>query len=318
MDEQLVPVDSGMSALTIMNDEAMFNRMVRFAQIMATGKATIPKELQNEGDCMAITMQAMNWKMNPFSVAQKTHFINGKIGFEAQLVAAAVENSGAIVGGFHFEWFGPWEKVIGKFEIKRNSDGKEYRVPGWALKDEEGIGVRVSATKKGESEPRTIELLLAQARTRNSTLWADDPKMQIAYLGEKKWCRLYTPGVLLGVYTPDELEDPVIHDVTPEFEGAGHAAPETVFYTNEEFAANKAAWKEQVIEKKRDNARFIAFIESKGKKFTEAQKAEIMSWKAIEQPKEDPGEPEQQQTKQEVKDSFVDAMNAAEAQQGAK
>jgi hypothetical protein len=316
MNDQLVTVDSGMSAVSLLSDDAVFNRMVKFSQIMATGRATIPKELQNEGDCMAITMQAMNWKMNPFSVAQKVHFISGKIGYEAQLVAAAVENSGAIVGGFHFDWFGPWEKVVGKFEIKTNPDKKEYRVPGWALKDEEGIGIKVWATKKGESEPRELVLLLAQARTRNSTLWADDPKQQLAYLAQKRWARLYTPGVILGVYTPDELEEPTIRDVTPQDESATASEPE--FYTNDEFAANKGAWKETVIEKKRDNARFIAFVESKGKKFTEAQKAEIMSWKAIEQPQEEPAKQEQSQQQQEVKDSFVDAMNAAESQQGAQ
>jgi hypothetical protein len=313
MNDQLVTVDSGMSAIAMLNDEAVFNRIVRFAEIMATGKATIPKEVQNVGDCMAITMQAMNWKMNPFSVAQKVHFIQGKIGYEAQLVAAAVENSTAIAGGFYFDWFGPWEKVIGKFEIKINPEKKEYRVPAWSLKDEEGIGIRIWATKRGESEPRELTLLLAQARTRNSTLWADDPKQQLAYLAEKRWARLYTPGVIMGVYTPDELEEPNIRDITPETEP--EAAPEPEFYTNEEFSAKKPAWKTTVIEGKKDNARFIAFIESKGKKLTEAQQAEIMAWKVIDQPKEE--QPEAQQT-QEIKDPFVDAMNAAESQQGAQ
>lgn len=48
--------------------------------------------------------------------------------------------------------------------------------------------------------------MLAQARTRNSTLWADDPRQQLAYLAVKRWARLYCPEVILGVYTIDELE----------------------------------------------------------------------------------------------------------------
>ncbi|MBR0568389.1 recombinase RecT [Azoarcus sp. L1K30] len=201
-----------MSPVSMLNDSAAMERMIRFAEIMATGKATIPAELRNVGDCLAITMQAMNWKMNPFSVAQKTHFISGKIGYEAQLVAAAVNNSGAVKDNFHFEWFGPWEKVIGKFEIKRSDKG-EYRVPGWKLADEEGIGIKVWATLRGEDEPRELILLLAQARTRNSTLWADDPRQQLAYLAQKRWARLYAPGVILGVYTPDELMEPAELDM---------------------------------------------------------------------------------------------------------
>src|SRR5256885_12962122 len=58
-----------------------------------------------------------------------------------------------------------------------------------------GLGVRVWATFRGEEEPRVLELLLAQARTRNSTLWADDPRQHLAYLATKRWSRLYCPDV---------------------------------------------------------------------------------------------------------------------------
>lgn len=197
--------DSGVTSMAMMQDGALMERMIRFAEIMASGKSTIPNELRNVGDCLAITMQAMSWKMMPQAVAQKTFFTGGKIGYEAQLVAAAINNSGAVKDVFHFDWYGPWEKIIGKFTIKKGEKG-EYRVPGWELKDEEGIGIRVWATLRGEDEPRVLDLLLAQARTRNSTLWADDPRQQLAYLAQKRWARLYSPGVILGVYTPDELE----------------------------------------------------------------------------------------------------------------
>lgn len=213
---QVAVSDAGATSMAMMNDGAMMDRMIKFAEIMATGKATIPAELRNVGDCLAITMQAMAWKMMPQAVAQKTHFINGKIGYEAQLVAAAINNSGAVKDTFHFDWFGNWEKVIGKFDIKKNDKNQEYRVPGWKLADEEGLGIRVWATLRGEDEPRVLELLLAQARTRNSTLWADDPKQQLAYLAQKRWARLYSPGVILGVYTPDEFEIPAEKEINPQ------------------------------------------------------------------------------------------------------
>jgi hypothetical protein len=47
---------------------------------------------------------------------------------------------------------------------------------------------------------------MSQATVRNSTLWASDPKQQLAYLAVKRWARLYCPDVILGVYTPDELQ----------------------------------------------------------------------------------------------------------------
>ncbi|MFA7819344.1 RecT family recombinase [Aeromonas dhakensis] len=202
-------------------DVASMNSMVSLANIMATGKATIPQEYRNSpGDCLAVVMQAVQWGMNPFAVAQKTHFVSGKIGYEAQLVNAVITALAPTRDRLHFEWFGDWSKVIGKFDIKKNQDGKECRQPGWSLKDEEGLGIKVWATIKGEDEPRMLELYLAQARTRNSTLWADDPRQQLAYLATKRWARLYCPDVIMGVYTPDEFEgERVERDVTPPSSG---------------------------------------------------------------------------------------------------
>lgn len=58
--------------------------------------------------------------------------------------------------------------------------------------------------------------MLAQARTRNSTLWADDPRQQLAYLAVKRWARLYCPEVILGVYTIDELEKTEEREINPQ------------------------------------------------------------------------------------------------------
>lgn len=191
----------------LFNTEAM-NHMERLATMMARGKSTVPQHLQgNQGDCMAVVMQAAQWRMNPFAVAQKTHLVNGTLGYEAQLVNAVITSMAPTDGRLEFQWFGPWENVIGKFQEKRNDKGKPYLVPGWSFADEKGLGVRVWATLKGEDEPRELELLLTQAQVRNSTLWASDPKQQLAYLAIKRWARLYCPDVILGVYTPDEMRD---------------------------------------------------------------------------------------------------------------
>ena len=188
-------------------DSQYLNAISAFAQIMAQGAATVPRHLQgNQADCMAVAMQAAQWQMNPFAVAQKTHLINGVLGYEAQLVHAVISRSGVLANRFEYEWYGPWEKVVGKFQIRKGDKG-EYRVPGWTLADETGIGIIIRATLKGEDQPRELDLLLAQARTRNSTLWADDPRQQLAYLAVKRWARLFCPDVILGVYTPDELDD---------------------------------------------------------------------------------------------------------------
>lgn len=250
MSNEIATTESaGISSVALLMDMASMERLERIADIMASGKTTVPTHLRgSKGDCFAVAMQSMQWGMNPFSVAQKTHLVNGTLGYEGQLVAAAINTSKVVTDRFKFEWFGPWEKVIGKFSIKKGEKG-EYRVPGWTFADEEGCGIRVSATLRGERTPRVLELLLAQARVRNSTQWADDPKQQLAYLAQKKWARLYAPDVILGVYTPDEFEQPSeIHmgpvEVVPAAQTGRSELPP---YDDAKFQHNlKNSWKKRV------------------------------------------------------------------------
>jgi len=201
---------------TIMTNPQVFGYLMQLSQIMASGGCTIPAHLQgNQGDCMAIILQSSQWKMNPWAVAQKTHIVNKTLGYEAQLVNAVITHCGAIDGNFDYEWFGPWENVIGKFKTKQSSKGNTYQVPDWTSEDEKGCGIKVSAVLRKSGERKTLELFLCQATVRNSTLWASDPKQQLAYLGVKRWGRLYAPGAIMGVYTPDELEEAEVEKQRP-------------------------------------------------------------------------------------------------------
>lgn len=196
-------------------DVTAIDSISRVAEIMAAGKATIPRHLQgNRGDCFAVTMQAMQWGMNPFAVAQKTHLVSGALGYEAQLVNAVITARAPVTGRINYEWFGDWDRIAGRFkEVPSKNEGEKRIVKDWTLKEEEGLGVEVWATFKGEAEPRRLRLLLAQAGVRNSPLWGQDPKQQLAYLAVKRWSRLYCPDVILGVYTPDELDERAPRDM---------------------------------------------------------------------------------------------------------
>ncbi|WP_345842488.1 RecT family recombinase [Shewanella algae] len=216
-----VTIDQPTSTTELMMNHDAMNNMYRLAETMAGGKATVPQHLQgNVADCMAVVMQSAIWRMNPFAVAQKTHVVSGTLGYEAQLVNAVVKHSGAVQGAFQYEFFGDWSKVIGNFIVKTNQNGKQYQAPNWNLSDEKGLGVYVRNTLTGESEPRELELLLSQAQVRNSTLWASDPKQQLAYLAVKRWARLYCPEAILGVYSDDELEPREVRDITPKNHGS--------------------------------------------------------------------------------------------------
>lgn len=215
----------------IMLNPQVFAALEKMAAVMASARCMIPEHLINKpGDCFAIIMQAILWRMNPFAVAQKTHLVNGKLGYEAQLVNAVVTGSGLIKGLFKYDFYGPWEKLTGKPQIKTGQNGKTYQVPAWRPEDEKGCGVKVSAIIKETGDCETIDLFITQASVRNSPLWLSNPKQQLGYLAVKNWARLYTPGAILGVYTPDELEEIPAKEpeknITPHFQPPKEKAPE--------------------------------------------------------------------------------------------
>lgn len=268
-------VNANNTSAMVLNGDSM-DKMLKFSRMMSTSKITIPKHLQgNEGDCFAIVMQAMQWGMNPFAVAQKTHLVNGVLGYEAQLVNAVINSRAPIKNRLHYEWFGDWSKVNGKTSNEAN------------------VGVIVSATMKGEDEPRELSISMAQVgNVRNSPLWVNDPRQQLAYLATKRWSRLYCPDVILGVYTADEVEDFEPKDVTPQAPQASKTAS-----IRDKVAAKKEATKPkpQVIDAEptpQDDAAFndamqsleqshtIDELKTHGKKiaesrFTEAQIADL-------------------------------------------
>ncbi len=282
---QVFPGTASAGAL-LMNDSSM-DKLERLADLMASGKATVPLHLKgSKGDCFAICLQSMQWGVNPFMAAQKTHLINGTLGYESQLVAAVINSSGIVTDRFNFNWFGNWEKIVGRFKqveskSKKDDNGfpKKYIVPDWNIADEQGLGVEVWATLRGESQPRKLTLLMTQARTRNSTLWTEDPKQQLAYLAQKRWARLYAPDVILGVYTPDELQQPgemfmgMADLVDPG--ASAPAATETAshveevkaesFYLQADFDKNLKQWVNVVTSGRKTLDGMLIFIQSKAK-----------------------------------------------------
>jgi len=202
----------------LFNHQAMA-QLHALATTMASSKISVPAHFRgNVGDCMAVCMQAAQWRMNPYAVAQKMFIAQGgQLAYEAQLVNAVVTSNAPIKSRLDYEFLGNWEKILGKVVEREGKGGGKYFAAAWNQNDEEGLGVRVYATLKGEDTPRELHLLLKQCYPRFSTQWATDPQQQITYLAVKKWARRFCPDVILGVYTPDELQDyaPAERDITP-------------------------------------------------------------------------------------------------------
>lgn len=254
-----------------------FDKLWRMAEALANSALSVPKELKgNIGDCLAIVTQAMIWGLNPFAVAQKAHVINGKLGYEAQLVNAVVMQSGAIRGSFSYEY--------------------------------EGDRCRVGAVLRGESEITWGEWLsAATVQTKNSPLWKVNPKQQMGYLQVKNWARAYCPGALLGIYSTDELE--AMPEALPP--AAATAAlsklPSLPPYSAEDFTKNLPKWQKLIDDGKGTGTELLAKLSTKAT-FTDEQQAQI---KALA-PKAKAQEPEPAAATAPAGDDFAAEYEAAE------
>lgn len=262
-------------------EDSNFDKIWRMAEALSNSALSIPKELKgNLGDCLAIVTQAMIWGLNPFSVAQKAHVINGKLGYEAQLVNAVVMQSGAIVGSFHYEY--------------------------------NGDSCRVGAVLRGEKSITWGEWLSASTvTTRNSPLWKTNPKQQMGYLQVKNWARSYTPGALLGIYSDDELAG-FDSPVTASIASAAAVHPTLPAYQAGAFEKNLPAWAKIVAEGKKTPGDLLATLSTKAT-FSEEQKARLLSLKVAPVAAPAPAQPPDPVT--QGREDFVADMDAEDGAQ---
>ncbi len=185
---------------TISASNAIFNvqalgQLTAFANLMADSQVTVPAHLAGKpADCMAIVMQAMQWGMNPYAVAQKTHLVNGVLGYEAQLVNAVIASSSAIHGRFHYRYGGDWERCTRTQEITRDKNGKNgkytvtERVRGWTDEDEIGLFVHRKSPARLAPGParrsRQLTLMLLP------TIFANALIQQVPLIRQKQSVRI--------------------------------------------------------------------------------------------------------------------------------
>ncbi len=151
---------------------------MELAKLMAASNF-VPEHLRRKaGDCLAVVMQAGRWAMDPFAVGNKTYFVNNRMAYESQLVNAVINSSGVLEGRLQPEWTGEGNDLV----------------------------CTVSGKIKGDPQIKTRRVPIKNITTRNSPLWKQDPEQQLAYYASRAWARLYAPEVLLGVYTPDEID----------------------------------------------------------------------------------------------------------------
>jgi hypothetical protein len=160
--------------------------IVRFAEVMSRADIAIPKHLrENPGACLAVCMQAFNWQMDPFAVAQKSYKVGDQMAYEAQLIAAVINTRAGLKRRPQIEY--------------RGTGGTRQCIVTFEADD--------GSTHLYESPQ------FSAITTKNSPLWKSDPDQQLGYYSIRAGARRHFPEVILGVYDRDELE--AVKDVTP-------------------------------------------------------------------------------------------------------
>lgn len=167
--------------------------VMEFAKLMSLAGNAVPKHLQgNPGMCLAVCIQALEWRFSPFSVANKSYEVQSRLSFESQLVHAVIEQRAPIIG-----------RLMHKFD----GEGDERRCIVWATLKETGEKLEYISPLFGKIQPK------------NSPLWKTKPDLQLYYNTSRDFCRAYFPDVLLGVYADDELRDHIGPDNAKDVSG---------------------------------------------------------------------------------------------------
>lgn len=154
--------------------------IMEFAKIMSVSQVAVPKHLrENPGACLAVVIQASEWQMSPFAVANKSYSVNDRLAYESQLVSAVILRRAPIKSRFRYEFKGEGDKRVCTVSVT-TTDGDE---------------ITHSSPMFGLINPK------------NSPLWKSDPDQQLGYHTARSMCRRHFPDVLLGVYTMDEMQD---------------------------------------------------------------------------------------------------------------
>lgn len=163
-------------------------QQLKAVAIILSKSNLVPEHLQGKVEnCMLIVQQAVTWGHPVLAVAQASSVVRGRLCYEGKLISAVINQSGLIEGRLQYEFSGKGDDLT----------------------------CSVSATIKGESSPSVLSTRLGSVKTEKNHLWKSDPGLQLSYRAVRNWCRLFLPEVITGIYSPEEIIEIPLKNITP-------------------------------------------------------------------------------------------------------
>lgn len=171
-------------------------QLYRISDALAGSGVMVPPHCRNQPKTVfAILVQSQEWGLPFMGVINQSYVTKGRggverVAYQAQLVHTLIETRAGLAQKLREEFIGEGEDMICK----------------------------VSGIFKGEKEPHVWESEPVgiireqigwneQGNFRGSPLWVTKPRMQLHYATTRDWARAHCPWVILGVYTPEDIED---------------------------------------------------------------------------------------------------------------
>jgi hypothetical protein len=173
--------------------QGTFEHAQRVAKMLCTS-ALIPKEFQGNIQNTMIALEMANRiGASPLAVMQNLYIVHGKPSWSSTFIIAAINSS---------QRFEPL-----RFDV--TGEGESLRCVAWTT--EKGKDQRI------EGPPVTMKMAKAEGWVdKNGSKWKTMPELMIRYRAAAFFGRLYTPEIMMGMQTKEEILDIQHADLSPE------------------------------------------------------------------------------------------------------
>ena len=184
---------NSITANNIYFDHALFEHTQRVATLFAKS-SVVPQHYQNNvSNCFIAVATATRMRIDPFLYMQKSFVLNGKPGTEAQILIAALNQSGLIKGRIQYAYSG---------------EGEQRTCTAF---------VEDAATGMRHEYILTLKDALQVGNANRNPNWKAIPDLMLSYRSATYLIRTYYPEAGMGLLTKDEAEDiEGIKDITPK------------------------------------------------------------------------------------------------------